>query len=201
MTHHDDHLGDDLQPVMDLLEANRPQASSVELDAVKRRVLARAGNRSHKRRKHGFMRSRAVILASLVLGFTLSTAGAGLAITGFAANDVASVAEYPPNTPPPQPSPQGETPPAPQQVAPQQVAPSEEVETTPPPEQRVLPDTDESEAPAEQVEANRQVAAGVTEEAPAEELPFTGFAAIPVLLLGLALLTGGMVLRRSSRED
>jgi len=198
MTHHDDHLGDDFQPVMDLLEANRPEASPHELDAVKQRVLSRAGNRSHKRRKQGFMRSRAVILATLVLGFTFSTVGAGLAISGFANNDVASVAEYPQNTPPPT-TPQAQTPPT-TQVAP---GTSEQANETPAPEaQEVLPGTDESEAtPDEQVEANRQVAAGVSGTSPKEQLPFTGFAAIPVLLLGLALLTGGMVLRRSSRSD
>jgi hypothetical protein len=198
MTHHDDHLGDDLQPVMDLLEANRPEASPHELDAVKQRVLTRAGNRSHKRRKQGFMRSRAVILATLVLGFTFSTAGAGLAISGFANNNVASVAEYPQNSPPPT-TPQAQTPPT-TQVAP---GTSEQANETPAPEaQEVLPGTDEkSEAPNDQVEANRQVAAGVSETSPKGQLPFTGFAAIPVLLLGLALLTGGMVLRRSSRSD
>jgi len=201
MTHHDDHLGDDLQPVMDLLEANRPEASPHELDAVKQRVLTRAGNRSHKRRKQGFMRSRAVILATLVLGFTFSTAGAGLAISGFANNNVASVAEYPQNTPPTTTTTTPPTTPPTTQVAP---GTSEQANETPAPEaQQVLPGTDKkSEAtPNEQVEANRQVAAGVSESSPSEELPFTGFAAIPVLLLGLALLTGGMVLRRSSRSD
>ena len=33
------------------------------------------------------------------------------------------------------------------------------------------------------------------------QLPFTGFAAIPVLLGGLALLTGGLVLRRRTRSE
>ena len=34
-----------------------------------------------------------------------------------------------------------------------------------------------------------------------DELPFTGFAAIPVLLGGVALLGGGLVLRRRSADD
>ena len=33
------------------------------------------------------------------------------------------------------------------------------------------------------------------------QLPFTGFAAIPVLLGGIALLSGGLVLRRRSRQE
>jgi LPXTG-motif cell wall-anchored protein len=33
------------------------------------------------------------------------------------------------------------------------------------------------------------------------QLPFTGFAAIPVLLGGIALLSGGLLLRRRAREE
>lgn len=43
---------------------------------------------------------------------------------------------------------------------------------------------------AAKVQPARQVSAG------ADELPFTGYAAIPLLLLGLALLVCGLVLRR-----
>ena len=43
----------------------------------------------------------------------------------------------------------------------------------------------------------RQAAAA----AQTSQLPFTGFAAIPVLLGGLALLTGGLVLRRRTRSE
>lgn len=184
MIHSDDHLGDDVQPVRDLLSVYRPEASPLELDAVKRRVLARAANGSHKTRSNGFMRSRAAILTTLVLGFVLSSAGAGLAVTGFAGNDQASVAQYPPPTP----------------KAPEDVVAQNQPEDE---QQQVLPDTEEAAEAApgdDEVQAERQVTAGVP-TGDGAALPFTGFAAIPVLLIGLALLGGGVVMRRSSRTD
>ena len=57
-----------------------------------------------------------------------------------------------------------------------------------------LPDTDTDTDTGTQPE--RQSAAA----AEGSELPFTGFAAIPVLLGGLALLTGGLLLRRRTRD-
>ncbi len=53
--------------------------------------------------------------------------------------------------------------------------------------------------PAEETETQptRQAAAA----AQTSQLPFTGFAAIPVLLGGLALLSGGLVLRRRTRSE
>ena len=51
--------------------------------------------------------------------------------------------------------------------------------------------------PAEESQPERQQAAAAT----TSQLPFTGFAAIPVLLGGLALLTGGLVLRRRTRSE
>lgn len=140
------------------------------------------------------MRSRAAILTTLVLGFTLSTAGAGLAVSGFAGNDQASVAQYPeqvqPQTPAAPVAPGAA--PAPQSAPEQQSAPED---------QQVLPDSDNQAAPSpdqNEVQPARQVTQGVTASTGAE-LPFTGFAAIPVLLIGLALLGGGLVMRRSSR--
>ena len=40
MSNHDD-LQPDLQPVIDQLRANRPEATALELDAIKQRVRAR----------------------------------------------------------------------------------------------------------------------------------------------------------------
>jgi hypothetical protein len=51
-------------------------------------------------------------------------------------------------------------------------------------------------SPAEEIQPTRQVEATTT-----SQLPFTGFAAIPVMLGGIALLTGGLVLRRRTRAE
>ena len=53
------------------------------------------------------------------------------------------------------------------------------------------PDTDTNTQPARQVEAG----------ANNSSLPFTGFAAIPVLLGGIALLSAGLVLRRRTGDE
>lgn len=77
----------------------------------------------------------------------------------------------------------------------------------------VKPDTDSSDvaparkaapkanvAPASETQPTRQVEAGV-QAADDGELPFTGFAAIPILIGGVALLGTGAVLRRRTRDD
>jgi hypothetical protein len=178
MTHNHDSQ-DELQPVVDVLRANRPELSALELDAVKQRVHARVARQPGRRaRSADLMKSRIAILATLVVGMLFSTAGASLAISGFASNsDKASVAQYG--------GVQGE-------------------------EEGgggggVLGE-DEGGGPQESnggggeegVQPARQVEAGAQGE---EQLPFTGFAAIPILLGGVALLTTGLVLRRHSADD
>jgi hypothetical protein len=56
------------------------------------------------------------------------------------------------------------------------------------------PAGDEAVQPARQVEAGAQATGG-------GELPFTGFAAIPILLGGVALLASGLVLRKRAADD
>ena len=124
------------------------------------------------------MRSRLAIIAMLVFGGLLSTGGGALAVSGFASQqDNAAGAQYGPST-------QG-------------------VEDEG--DQGVLGE-DESGGPAGESEDNgvlpaRQVEAGVQATGGEEQLPFTGFAAIPILLGGVALLTTGLVLRRRSGDD
>jgi hypothetical protein len=174
------------------------------------------------------MRTRAAILSMLALGFLLSTTGAGLAVGGLADNDQASEAQYP-HTPPTKPettpptTPESVTPPTTPETStppttPESVIPPTTPETSPPPsgsgalpeaeertpEQENTPPTDEvlpdrgAAAPEQsEVQPARQVEVAQT----GSTLPFTGFAALPVLLLGLALLSGGLIMRRSTRED
>jgi hypothetical protein len=124
-------------------------------------------------RRNQSMKSRLAILAMVAFGMLFSTAGAGLAVSGIASNsDNASVAQY--GTPTPTPTEEGG------------VLPAEETNNAP----------SGGVSPAEETQPTRQVAATTT-----SQLPFTGFAAIPVMLGGIALLTGGLVLRRRTRDD
>jgi hypothetical protein len=186
MTHHDDHFHDaELGPVIDRLEAERPTATPLELDAIKQRVRSSVG----RSRRTESMRSRIAILATLALGMVLSTGGAGLAVSGFASQSGnAAQSQYGNSTPTPESTTEG--------GGSNDVLGEEESggpaggggeESTPAGEET------ESQ-PARQVEAGAQ---GSGEE----QLPFTGFAAIPVLLGGVALLTTGLVLRRRTTNE
>jgi hypothetical protein len=171
MEDHRPSYPEDIGPVEEMLKRERPMPEQHELAAMHDRARMQF-NRSTSGGKQS-MRSRLMVLAALVLGFGLSTTGAGLAVTGF--TDRADVAQYEPAPTPP-------------------VVPDEG---------GTLPDTDEGDVlgesptpPAADVQPARQVDAAQG----GDELPFTGFAAIPVLLLGLALLTAGLIARRSARD-
>jgi hypothetical protein len=170
MSQYDD-LQPDLQPVIDQLRANRPEATALELDAIKQRVRARSSQPARRRtRRAQLMKSRMVILSMLVFGMLLSTAGAGLAVTGLSGHHNASVAQY--------------------------------GAATPTPENEVLGDEDTgqgvSPAGGGGVQPARQVEAGDTT---GSSLPFTGFAAVPILLGGIVLLSAGLVLRRRTGDE
>jgi outer membrane biosynthesis protein TonB len=226
---HQDDRHDEFRPVIERLRADRPTATPLELDATKQRVLARVARpRPTTRRSFSLMRTRAAILSMLALGFLLSTTGVGLAVSGLSDNNQASSAQYGPtptptstNTPPPTSTPTSETPPATSTTAPTTTAPTTtttapaapapEVTTSPAPESNVLGEQKENkpqtQQPSEVLPEQAQTApaavqpARQVQEAGSNELPFTGFAALPVLLLGLVLLSAGLVMRRSSAKD
>jgi hypothetical protein len=183
MSHNDD-LQPDLQPVIDQLRANRPEATALELDGIKQRVRARSSQPARRRttRRAQLMKSRLVILSMLVLGMLLSTAGAGLAVSGLSDETNASVAQYGASTPPPESTPGGGG----------NVLGDEDSGNN------VLPESNTSPAGGNDVQPARQVEAGATTNS---KLPFTGFAAVPVLLGGIALLSAGLVLRRRTGEQ
>jgi hypothetical protein len=173
--------------VIRLLQESRPEATEMELDKIKQRARRQAADQSRRKQS---MKSRLTIVAMVAFGMLFSTAGAGLAVSGIGSStDNASVAQY--GTPTPTSTPvdtreEGGVLPAEEtQNAPEGgVAPAEETQ----PETQA--DQPEEAQPARQVEATT-----------ASQLPFTGFAAIPVMLGGIALLTGGLVLRRRTRAE
>ena len=171
--------------VIRLLEDGRPQATDLELDKIKQRI--RRGQAAAPSGRKQSMKSRLTIVAMVAFGMLFSTAGAGLAVQGISSNSNASVAQY--GTPTPTPTPEGTAVPAEEEGG---VLPAEETHNAPkgdvaPAEEE---QTQESTQPTRQVEATTE-----------SQLPFTGFAAIPVMLGGIALLTGGLVLRRRTRAE
>ena len=198
MSHNDHNLHDaELAPVIDRLVAERPKASPLELGLIRQQVRNRVGPSGRRSRRTEFMRSRLAIIGTLALGMVLSTGGAGLAISGFASQqDNAAETQY--GTPTPTPTPTG---------TPGTGVLGEE-ETGGPNGGNggggpAGGDDDGGTAGEEAdagVQPTRQVEAGV-QESGEEQLPFTGFAAIPILLGGVALLTTGLVLRRRAGDD
>ena len=128
------------------------------------------------------MRSRLAIIAMLVFGMVLSTGGGALAVSGFTSQqDNAAQGQYGNGNV------QGEDEGGGDVLG--------EDESGGPAENNGGPaGEEEASQPARQVEAGAQGSGG-------EELPFTGFAAIPILLGGVALLTSGLVLRKRAADE
>jgi hypothetical protein len=80
------------------------------------------------------------------------------------------------------------------------VLPAEE-DNAPTTETAPATDTGSGVLPAEDTNSGTQPTRQEAAAAQTSQLPFTGFAAIPVLLGGLALLTGGLILRRRTRSE
>src|SRR3954452_7950347 len=199
------------------LEDGRPQASAQELDEIKQRVRRRAAEPS---RRSQSMKSRVAILGMLVTGILFSTAGAGRALSRGPSQHNAAVSQYttPTSTPTPTPTPKCTSTPSPGSTTTGGSTGTRTVNGDVCEEGGVLP-AEETNAPSSgskpaaatgnsnsgggvspavetqnQTQPERQAAAAAT----TSQLPFTGYAAIPVLLGGLLLLTGGLLLRRQT---
>jgi hypothetical protein len=180
MNHSDHDLPAELHEVGRRLRDSRPELTALELDAIKRRVIAASGRLGRSRAegygnsslayrpKGSLMKSRLAVTMMLVLGLLMSGTGATLAVSGLSDSGSAGSAQYPD---------QNDTPP--------DVLADEESGTPP----AVTP------AVTEDVQPTRQVSSSDD-----DTLPFTGFLAIPVLLGGVALLGTGAALRRRSRD-
>jgi hypothetical protein len=155
----------DIDDVIRLLRDRRPEATELELDEIKQRVLRRTAQSPRRAQP---MKSRLAILAMLVLGFVFSTAGVGMAVGGLSGSDSAAISQYPTVTP----------------------------FSTPTPPGKVLGEEKKNNGQTTGLQPERQ-----EENGSGGQLPFTGFAAIPVLLGGIALLSGGLMLRWRSRQE
>ncbi len=165
------------------------------------------------------MKSRLAILAMLVFGVLMSTTGAGLAVSGLSGSGDASIAQY--GTPLPcdrngdgvvdgNEDLNGDAPGCDEAgtlpgkdsgnadcdtngdgvISPSEAAANRCGEP--------LGDEDKGGEPTDTPTVREEAAQPTrqTEAGGDDELPFTGFAAVPILIGGIALLAGGLVLRR-----
>lgn len=137
------------------------------------------------------MRSRIAITAVLATGALMSSGGAALGVSALATDLSASSAQY--GTPAKQTAEGSGTLAAPAQgTGASRVAGESANAPGPGDTSRVA---GEQTAPTVAAQAPRQL-----ESSKAGRLPFTGYAAIPMLLIGLALLCAGVLLRRSTHR-
>jgi len=174
--------------------------TALELDAAKVRVMKSALKPGMFAKKKGsFMKSRVALVAVLALGVFMSGTGATLAVSGFADNGSASSAQYP------QEENGGKKP---HHIVEAEKGSGSECTggsggnsganggngsnkncNEPAPE------------PAE-VQVETQAVEQVAATGSSSSLPFTGFLAVPVLIVGLGLLGAGVAMRvRSRRGD
>jgi hypothetical protein len=204
----------ELEAIENALRAERHQASPLELDAIKLQAIRQA-ERSRPSltasTKGTFMKSRLALTLLLVAGFMLSTTGATLAISGSSGNGSAASSQYV------SPGTEGEhnggnNHPEHGVKGAQENSgkcteggnsggnggggnngangngcnePAATNTLEPAPEVEVAPATAEQQA---------VVSSG-------SSLPFTGFVAIPLLVIGLGLIVGGAVLGIKSRNQ
>lgn len=180
MDHNDLHP--DLEQTVSRLARERPRLAAHEVESLHRRIMARAARKASAEPKGIFMKSRLALISMLAVGMLMSGTGATLAIDGISSTQNAATAQY--------------------------GAPSSD-------EGGVLGETGKGNVPAPPakpgggggaagdvrgdddraaVQPTRQIELGT---APTTgQLPFTGYAGITIMLIGLALLSTGLLLRR-----
>lgn len=140
--------------------------------------MASASRKSYsifaKRKKGTFMKSRVAVVMVLALGVFMSGTGATLAVTGLANSGSASSAQYP--------EPEGEN----------TLGSNESNNSN---NSGSQPESTTSVVTPAETQAVRQVA-----NSSSGTLPFTGFLAIPVLIVGVGLLGAGVAMRMRNRS-
>lgn len=180
MKHRSNGTPPDLEDVVRLLGESRPALDEHQAERMVTRITHRST--SHRISQETPLRSRLAVITMLVLGFAFSGSGVGLAISGSGSSGTSATQQY-----------------------------------DKPDDSDVLGDQggndgvdngvkndgasggNPSDTSTDSTQPSRQttVEAGDT----GSSLPFTGFAAVPVMLIGLALLASGLVLRRRTAQD
>jgi hypothetical protein len=182
--HHHPRPAGELATTAEVLRRSRPALTNEEIDRLDRRVRPRP--RAPRRRS-----STLAVACCAALGLLFTTAGTGLAISGFATEGSAVQAQYPD---------QGSTAPQPRGGGVPGALPTRPP-TTPsrrPGARTSTPPTLGDSAAGRQGPPSRTaLARAETRSAP----PFTGFGAIPILIAGIALfVTSAVVHRRPAGE-
>lgn len=165
-----------LERVVARLRRERATTTPLELDRIKLQAMRQAERPRpsfYARQKGMLMKSRLALMALVATGLMLSTTGATLAITGSSGSGNAAQSQY-------------------QNVAPvtgEGGEPSPTTEEGGEPQGKTLGGN--GSGPEVQAAATEQVAA----TGDSGSLPFTGYLAIPLLVVGVGLLSLGMVLR------
>jgi hypothetical protein len=202
-------IPDELLGVAEQLESHRPQLSGLDADAIKLRAMAHGAKTATRTSTKGtFMRSRLAITSMLAFGLLMTSSGAALGVSALSTTPSASQAQYGTNV-------TVVTPQVLADVADDDVAGDEDEGGQPPtlgddePDSGVLGDTasgdeggggdvagtsagDSDDAPLAAAQASRQLKSDGS-----AQLPFTGYAAVPTLLIGIGLLAMGLILRRN----
>lgn len=205
-------LPPELEDIGRLMREERRQPSALELDDLKRRARRQAAGRSSLTplvQKGSLLTSRLLITMLVAFGIVLSGTGATLAIAPNAVNtgSTTSFAQYgsdddddgtPSNKSNDDNDGEGGVEPA---------GPVDSPDDKPPigvlpegPKSGVAPTAESGGSPRVQAAADRGSAPRlqpIRQQADqGESLPFTGLAAIPILVVGIGLLASGLVLRR-----
>jgi hypothetical protein len=158
------------------LRAERATATPLELDRIKLRAMRgteRPRSSLYARKKGTLMKSRLALTLMLVAGFMLSTTGATLAITGSSGSGSAAQNQY-------------------ESVLPTNEGGGNQGGNG---NNQLGGNTQGVESTSTEPVATEQVQVASDSSG---SLPFTGFVAIPLLIVGLGLLAFGAVLRRKT---
>ena len=182
-----DHPHTDVAWVAERLEQERPMATPLELDRMQLRAQAQAARQGRSQAKGSLLKSRVAITAVLMLGLFTGGTGTTLALSGGSEKGSAAQAQYPQG---------GGNNVLGQQ---QEGGPGDEGQPGSSQGGNVLGTTESSPGAVSPgaVQGGQQVVATQG----GSSLPFTGLAAIPIIILGLALLGAGAMMWRGTRQS